>query len=135
MFRQNEIECNSRQWQIQKRGGYQNSPHKKLRLNKMEQNDIFVPCRYGGVESIRIHPRLMWTPDLLLYNRFFQQTFFQNTFFCSIRKIFYFLANFLRPDNLLYKRLFQLWQYQIWWYQISNMLISNNTFWNMANKS
>merc|ERR1719295_824981 len=23
---------------------------------------------YGGVESIRIHPRLMWTPDLLLYN-------------------------------------------------------------------
>ena len=26
--------------------------------------------RYGGVESIRIHPRLMWTPDLLLYNRF-----------------------------------------------------------------
>ena len=27
---------------------------------------------YGGVESIRIHPRLMWTPDLLLYNRLFR---------------------------------------------------------------
>ena len=24
---------------------------------------------YGGVESIRIHPKLMWTPDLLMYNR------------------------------------------------------------------
>ena len=31
----------------------------------------YVVPRYGGVESIRIHPRLMWTPDLLLYNRFF----------------------------------------------------------------
>ena len=25
---------------------------------------------YGGIESIRIHPRLIWTPDLLMYNRF-----------------------------------------------------------------
>jgi nicotinic acetylcholine receptor len=24
---------------------------------------------YGGVESIRIHPKLLWTPDLLMYNR------------------------------------------------------------------
>ena len=24
---------------------------------------------YGGVESIRIHPKLIWTPDLLMYNR------------------------------------------------------------------
>ena len=24
---------------------------------------------YGGIESIRIHPRLIWTPDLLMYNR------------------------------------------------------------------
>ena len=24
---------------------------------------------FGGVESIRIHPKLMWTPDLLMYNR------------------------------------------------------------------
>ena len=31
---------------------------------------IYLLYRYGGVESIRIHPRLMWTPDLLLYNRF-----------------------------------------------------------------
>ena len=24
---------------------------------------------YGGIDSIRIHPRLIWTPDLLMYNR------------------------------------------------------------------
>ena len=24
---------------------------------------------YGEVESIRIHPKLIWTPDLLMYNR------------------------------------------------------------------
>jgi len=24
--------------------------------------------QYGGVDSIRIHPKLLWTPDLLMYN-------------------------------------------------------------------
>ena len=24
---------------------------------------------FGGVDSIRVHPRLIWTPDLLMYNR------------------------------------------------------------------
>ena len=24
---------------------------------------------YGGIDSIRIHPKLIWTPDLLMYNR------------------------------------------------------------------
>ena len=25
---------------------------------------------YGGVRSIRVHPKLIWTPDLLMYNRY-----------------------------------------------------------------
>ena len=25
---------------------------------------------YGGVESVVIHPRNLWIPDILLYNRF-----------------------------------------------------------------
>ena len=25
---------------------------------------------YGGVSSIRVHPKLIWTPDLLMYNRY-----------------------------------------------------------------
>ena len=29
---------------------------------------------YGGVESIRIHPKLMWTPDLLMYNRWYKSS-------------------------------------------------------------
>ena len=45
--------------------------------------------RYGGVESIRIHPRLMWTPDLLLYNRFC---------FCNILDIF---KNFFKSKDVL----------------------------------
>ena len=30
---------------------------------------IWNTTEYGGVESIRIHPKLIWTPDLLMYNR------------------------------------------------------------------
>jgi len=50
-----------------------------------EKNQILITClwlnlvwedyqlnwnvtEYGGIESIRIHPRLIWTPDLLMYN-------------------------------------------------------------------
>ena len=50
---------------------------------------IYLLYRYGGVESIRIHPRLMWTPDLLLYNRFC---------FCNILNI---LKNFFKSMDVL----------------------------------
>ena len=32
---------------------------------------------YGGIDSIRIHPKLIWTPDLLMYNRFEHPQFLQ----------------------------------------------------------
>ena len=32
---------------------------------------------YGGIDSIRIHPKLVWTPDLLMYNRFEHPQFIQ----------------------------------------------------------
>ena len=30
---------------------------------------------YGGVKSIRVHPKLIWTPDLLMYNRLYSLSF------------------------------------------------------------
>ena len=44
--------------------GYQNYPQ-EWQDYQMQWNKT----TYGGVESIRIHPKLMWTPDLLMYNR------------------------------------------------------------------
>ena len=39
---------------------------------KQEWNDyncIWNKTEYGDVDGIRIHPRKLWTPDLLMYNR------------------------------------------------------------------
>jgi len=38
---------------------------------------------YGGVQSIRLPSSLIWTPDILLYNRFEAQTPSLSIFFCK----------------------------------------------------
>ena len=35
---------------------------------------------YGGVRSIRVHPKLIWTPDLLMYNRYPIKYFMYNRY-------------------------------------------------------
>jgi len=39
-----------------------------LNLDWMDYQLHWNVTEYGGVESIRIHPKLIWTPDLLMYN-------------------------------------------------------------------
>ena len=34
-----------------------------------DYNCIWNKTEYGDVDGIRIHPRKLWTPDLLMYNR------------------------------------------------------------------
>ena len=34
-----------------------------------DYNVIWNKSEYGDIDSVRIHPRKLWTPDLLMYNR------------------------------------------------------------------
>ena len=43
-----------------------------FRQNWMDYQLNWNTSEYGGVTSIRIHPKFIWTPDLLMYNRFGQ---------------------------------------------------------------
>jgi hypothetical protein len=40
-----------------------------LSQNWMDYQLNWNTTEYGGVKSIRIHPKFIWTPDLLMYNR------------------------------------------------------------------
>jgi nicotinic acetylcholine receptor len=40
-----------------------------LNLEWNDYNCIWNKTEYGDVDGIRIHPRKLWTPDLLMYNR------------------------------------------------------------------
>ena len=37
--------------------------------NWKDYNLVWNKSEYGDVDSVRIHPRRLWTPDLLMYNR------------------------------------------------------------------
>ena len=39
---------------------------------------------YGGVKSIRVHPKLIWTPDLLMYNRCLSFLHVERMLICSL---------------------------------------------------
>merc|ERR550519_1291120 len=39
-----------------------------LNLNWLDYQLNWNMSEYGGVRSIRVHPKLIWTPDLLMYN-------------------------------------------------------------------
>ncbi len=37
--------------------------------NWFDYNLAWNKSEYGNVDSVRIHPKLLWVPDLLMYNR------------------------------------------------------------------
>lgn len=38
-------------------------------VNWNDYNVRWNKSDYGGIDSVRIHPKRLWTPDLLMYNR------------------------------------------------------------------
>ena len=60
---------------------------------------------YGGVESIRIHPKLIWTPDLLMYNRW-EVSFCSYEYSCKNVQSKYFLGKGSEEKKRIFYGLF-----------------------------
>ncbi|KAL7668030.1 hypothetical protein ACOME3_008748 [Neoechinorhynchus agilis] len=39
-----------------------------LELSWLDKNLVWNPSEYGGLESIRLHPDLVWRPEIVLFN-------------------------------------------------------------------